>query len=626
VKLINKAEHSDSGRRAAGKNSAAGKKRSRFKQVLLTYASEVKGSLAVAFLCTFGLALADLLKPWPLKIIFDNILLDKPLPHYLSFLEGMFESGKALSIVIISSVIILISLLKSFSGYSQLFLSSRIGYKLAHRMRRELFTHLQRLSISFHKRAETGDLLTKVTSDTNSLRDVFTDFGLTFVSELLSLVGMFTIMLILNWKLSLIVVATFPLLVFLSFYRYRTIRDSAKRQRKAEGRIASRVGEVLSSILVVQAFAREGYEGERFEAQSAKTLNESIRTARMEAAAARGIDIISAIGTWAVILFGSLQALNGELTPGNVFIFASYMNSLYGPIRNLAKLSAKFSKAVVSSQRIAEILDIEPEVQDHPDAIEAANLKGEIVFDKVSFAYGDSKEVLKEVSFRVSPGQRVALLGPSGSGKSTIGALISRFYDPQHGSVSIDGLNVKNYQRESLRREIGIILQDSILFGASIKENIAYGKLAATDGEIVAAAKKANAHEFIIEFENGYDTIIGERGCTLSGGQRQRIAIARTLIRDVPILILDEPTTALDVESEMAVREALRRLMQDKTCLLITHDLHAALEADLVLILEDGRIVEQGEPGDLMNRSERYRDLCELKFSQYEDLNLSMKV
>lgn len=619
MRLTGKAAYSDSEKRAARK------KRSRFRQVLLTHASQVKASLAVALLCTLGLALADLLKPWPLKIIFDNILLDKPLPHYLDFLQGMFESGKALAIVVISSAIILISLLKSFSGYAQQFITSRIGYKLAHALRRELFTHLQRLSISFHKRAETGELLTKVTSDANSLRDVFTDFGFTFISELLSLVGMFAIMMALNWKLSLIVFATFPALAFLSFYRYRTIRDSARRQRKAEGKIASRVGEVLNSMLVVQAFAREGYEGERFEAQSAKTLNESIKTARMEAAAARAIDIVCSIGTWAVILFGSLQALNGELTPGNIFIFASYMNSLHGPIRNLTKLSAKFSKAVVCSQRIAEVLETEPEVQDHPDAREATNLRGEIVFDNVSFAYGDGKKVLKNVSFKISPGQSVALLGPSGSGKSTVGALISRFYDPQYGSVLIDGLEVKNYKRESLRRQIGIILQDSILFGASINENIAYGKLDAGIEEIVAAAKKANAHEFITEFENGYDTIIGERGCTLSGGQRQRIAIARTLTRDVPILILDEPTTGLDVESERAVKDALRRLMSGKTCLIITHDLYAALEADLVLILEDGRIVEQGKPGDLLMASQRYRDLCELKFSQYEDLNLSMK-
>jgi ATP-binding cassette subfamily B protein len=599
------------------------KKRSRFRQVLLAHLAEVKGSLFVAALCTLVLALVDLVKPWPLKIIFDNILLEKPLPDYLSFLKGVIESDKTLSIIVISSSIILFSLFKSFSGYFQLATTSRIGYRLAHSLRRELFLHLQRLSMSFHNRSARGELLTKVTSDTNDLREVFTDFGLAFISEMLSLVGMFAIMLALNWKLSLVVLATFPVLLFITFYRYRTIRDSAKRQRKAEGKIASRVGEVLNSIVVVQAFARESYEGERFDAQSARTVDESIRTARMEAAAARAVDIVSAVGLWAVILFGSLEALRGQMTPGNVYIFASYMNSLYGPIRNLAKISAKFSKTAASAERIAEVLEIEPEIKDHPDAAEAAGLKGEIVFDKVSFAYQDGGQVLKDVSFKIGAGQRVALVGPSGSGKSTISALISRFYDPERGAVLIDGLNVKNYKRESLRNEIGMVLQDSILFGASIKENIAYGKLGATMEEVVAAARKANAHEFITGLEGGYDTIVGERGCTLSGGQRQRIAMARTFIRNVPILILDEPMTGLDVESEMAVKDALRRLMANKTCLLITHDLQSALEADAVLILEDGRIVEQGRPGDLLAASLRYRDLYDLKFNRHEGGKLS---
>lgn len=602
------------------------KKPSRFRQVLLGHLSAVKGGLSIAAFCTFVLAITDLVKPWPLKIIFDNVLLDKPLPDYLSFLKGVVGSDKTLAILLISSAIILISLCKSFSGYFQLSITSRVGYKLAHSLRRELFIHLQRLSIAFHQRSETGELLTKVTNDTNDLREVFTEFGLAFISEMLSLLGMFAIMLALNWRLSLIVFATFPVLLFLSFYRYRTIRDSAKRQRKAEGKIASRVGEVLNSIIVVQAFARENYEGERFDAQSAATLHESIKTARMEAAAARAVDIVSSVGLWAVVLFGSLQALKGELTPGNVYIFASYMSSLYGPIRNLAKISAKFSKTVVSAERIAEILDMEPEVDDHPDAIEATRLKGEIVFDRVCFAYQDGRPILSDISFRISPGQRVALLGPSGSGKSTVSALISRFYDPGRGAVLLDGVNLKRYKRESLRSEIGIILQDSILFGASIKENIAYGKLDATVHEIVAAAKKANAHEFIMGLEDGYETVVGERGCTLSGGQRQRIAIARTFIRNVPLLILDEPMTGLDVESEMAVKDALDRLMANKTCLLITHDLQSALDADLVLILEDGRIIEQGKPADLLIESRRYRDLYELQFGQYEERDLSLKL
>ena len=355
-------------------------------------------------------------------------------------------------------------------------------------------------------------------------------------------------------------------------------------------------------------------------------MEESVRTARMEAAAARAMDIIAAIGTWAVILFGSLQVLEGKMTPGNVLIFAAYVNSLYGPIRSLARLSAKFSKATVSAQRIAEILNVEPEIQDHAGATEASKLRGEIVFENVSFHYEDDKKVLRNISFTITPGQHIVLLGPSGAGKSTLVSLILRFYDPQTGSILIDGRDIKDYQRESLRREIGIVLQDSILFGTTVKENIAYGKLDATMEEIVAAAKAANAHEFILELEDGYDAIIGERGGTLSGGQRQRIAIARTFIRNVPILILDEPMTGLDVESEAAVRDALKRLMAGKTCLLITHDLQAMAGSDFIFILGEGRIVEQGTHNDLLARSPRYRELYELTFSENEDQEVSLGV
>ncbi len=594
-------------------------KGSRFKKVVLTHLSEVKGGLLVAGLCTLAMTGADLLRPWPLKIIFDYILLSKPLPHHLLFLKGALAGGKTWPVVVVSLGIVFITALKGFASYSQMHITSRLGFQLAHSLRRDLFVHLQRLSLSFHQRKRSGELLTNITYDTNSLRDVFSEFMLTFVSEFLTLIGMLVVMVFLNWRLSLIVLATCPPLVFLSFRRYRRIKDSAKRQRRAEGEIASRANEVLSSILVVQAFGREEYEGERFENQSIETLEDSIKTARMEAAAARGVDIIVALGTFAVILVGSIQALRGHITPGNVLVFAAYMSSVYGPIRSLAKLSSKFSRALVGANRISEILDIEPDVQDRPNAIDPGRPRGEIVFHGVSFHYSDVRDVLSNVSFAVSPGQHVALVGSSGSGKSTITALILRFYDPQQGWISMDGRDLRDLRREALRREIGIVLQDSLLFAATVRENIAYGKLGATMSEIVAAAQAANAHEFILELENGYDTVVSERGVNLSGGQRQRIAIARTFIRNVPILILDEPMTGLDVQSEAAVRDALRRLMTGRTSILITHDLQSAAEADRILLLGDGRINDQGSHSELLARNSQYRDLCEIKAAHWSE-------
>jgi ABC-type multidrug transport system fused ATPase/permease subunit len=459
----------------------------------------------------------------------------------------------------------------------------------------------------------SGELLTNITSDTNVLRDALIEFVLTFVSEFLTLLGMIVIMVTINWKLSLIVLAVTPVLVFLSLVRYRKIRDSARRQRRAEGQIAAKASEVFSSMHLVQAFGRGSYEKERFENDSVEALKESVRTARLEAAAARAADLTVAAGTWAVVLVGSVEALMGQMTPGNVLVFAAYMNSMYTPIRNLAKLSSRVSRAAVVAHRIADVLDLEPDIQDDPNPIEAADLKGKIKFNDVSFAYQTGAPVLNHISFTVAPGQQVALLGRSGSGKSTLGSLALRLYDPQTGSISIDGVDIKKYRLESLRREIGIVLQDSLLFATTVRENIAYGKLDATEQEIVAAAKAANAHEFIMQLENGYDTVVGERGATLSGGQRQRIAIARTFIRDMPILILDEPMTGLDIESETTVREALRRLMSGRTSILITHDLEAASEADLILLLADGQIIEQGSHQELLLRNGQYRDLWEFR-------------
>jgi ABC-type multidrug transport system fused ATPase/permease subunit len=574
--------------------------RTKFHNIVSRNLSAEKWNFVLAMLCTLIVALADLLRPWPLKLIIDNVLLGKSLPPSLRSLETYFTNDKVWTIVAVASLLILISAVKGFSVYAQTSITSRVGYRMAHALRRELFSHLQCLSLTFHKRSRAGELLTKVTSDTNSVRDAFSEFALTLVTEVLTLVGMIVIMFAMNVELSLVVLATFPLLTVISVYRFRRIRDSARKVRKAEGNLASRVSETLHAIATVKAFGRERYETERFESESSATLQESIRTARLEAASSRAADMVNAIGTFAVLVFGSLQALRGHITPGSVLIFVSYMNSLYVPIRTLAKLSAKLSRAFVCAGRISDILGIEPEVGDRPGALDANRLRGDISFSNVSFAYGNTGAVLRNISFDISTGQKVALLGPSGAGKSTVVSLILRLYELDRGEVLIDGVNVKDYKRESLRQQIGIVMQDTVMFGASIRENIAYGKVEATREEIENAAKAANAHEFICKLEDGYDTVIGERGGTLSGGQRQRIAIARAFVRNAAILVLDEPMTGLDIENEAAVRDALQRLMRGKTCLLITHDLASAANADRVLILKHGHICEQSNPLELI--------------------------
>ncbi len=582
--------------------------------------------MALAALCTLGLTLTELLKPWPIKIILDYVLLGKPLPGYLSFLGGIFDSGRVTFLVAMAVAMVLIALLTGAFTYLQIYITSRIGNELVYTLRRTLFAHLQRLSLSFHNRSRSGEHMTKIVSDTNTLKDVFAESALTASFHILTFVGMFAVMFFLDWRLGLVVFVTLPMLGATLYYRYRASKASSKRQRKREAVIATRISEVMASVPLVQAFGRERHELERFEAESSEYLEESIRNARIEAAASRTVVVIGALGTAAVVFVGSLQVLAGRMTPGDLLLFISYVQSMYRPVRNLARLSNKYSKAVVGAERINETLEVEPEIRDKPDAVEASELKGDVVFENVSFGYanegedGDGEGVLKDVSFRVRPGQRVALVGASGAGKSTLVSLILRLYQPREGSIHVDGVDIRDYGLKSLRRRIGIVLQDSVLFGATIRENIAYGRLDATDEEIEAAARAANAHDFISRLEDGYATVLGERGDTLSGGQRQRIAIARAVVRDARILILDEPMTGLDAESEAKIQEALDRLTAGRTSFLITHDLNAVAGADLVLLLEDGRIVEQGRHDELLKNSDRYRRLQDLKTGRRETL------
>lgn len=552
----------------------------------------MKGSLLIASMSMLGFTLCELLAPWPLKLIFDQVLLQKPIGLDFQPLQHLLSGDQTIALLVLSSGIVFIALLRGIFSYSQIFLTSRVGYKITYTLRRKLFSHLQQLSLSFHTRSKSGELMTKITSDTNALKDVFAESALTFTAHLLTVIGMFAVMFWVNWKLSLVALIIFPVICLALYILFRKVKRASKDQRKREGSIASRLQERLSAISTIQAFGRERYEKERYVSESNLTLENSIRTARLEAGATRTVEILSALGIWAVVLVGSLEVLKNSMAPGELLVFINYVTNMNRPLRNLAKLLTKFSKASVSAERINDILATEPEIKDSPDALLAVGIRGNIAFEHVYFSYDDGKKVLEDVSFNIQAGKCIALVGGSGAGKSTITNLILRLYDPSKGKITIDGVDLKDYERESLREKIAIVLQGSVLFGASIRENIAYGRPDANDDDIIAAAQAANAHDFIMALEDGYDTVIGERGSTLSGGQRQRISIARALIRNAPILVLDEPMTGLDVGSEALVAEALDHLMQGKTCIIITHDMEAAKKADTIFLLEKGKIID----------------------------------
>lgn len=589
------------------------KQRSAFSHVVLTHLRSVRKDIFLASFCILGSTLTTLIVPWPMKLIFDNVLADNAWPSLLQPLQSLKDYNHSQVLFILCGSMIAIALIRGFFAYYQLFLTSRIGYLLVYTLRGELFNHLQRLSLSFHHKSQTGELISKLTSDTNTLKDVFSDSALTFTTHVLTVSGMLLIMFNLNAQLALIVLVSFPILFAAIYIIYSRVKFSARNQRRNEGRLASRVSEILSSVPLIQAYGMEDYERERFEADSSQSMKDSIRTSRMEAAATRLVEIISAFGTAIVVLFGCLQALDGHMTPGDVLVFASYMTQIYQPIRQITRLSTRFSRASVSIERINSILETEPDIQDEVNAIKARALRGEIAFRNVSFSYIDGKTILDNVSFHIKPGERVALVGASGAGKSTIANLLIRLYDPNQGHVLIDGQDIKRYQRASLRQEVAVVLQDPVLFGTSIKENIAYGKPDATQEEIEAAAKQVHAHNFIMSLPDGYDTLMAEGGNTLSGGQRQRICLARALIRQSAVLIMDEPTSAVDAESQAYIRHAMHHLQQDRTILMIAHQFHTIQDFDRILVLKNGRIVEQGSHTKLMQLEGYYHELYRLQ-------------
>ncbi len=585
----------------------------RFRTLFLKHLSEVKGALFAAVLCLIGFTAMALLGPWPIKIIFDYVLLSKSLPEGLSFLGPIFDRGSTFSLGVLAGILLLIALLRGFFSYFQVLITSRISFHFVYGVRRALFTHLQHLSLSFHDRARSGELLTKISGDTKVLKELFSESALNLIAHFMKITGMLGVMFLLNWKLTLLVSLSFPPLMLLLFYTFQKVKGQAKKQRREEGQIASRISELLATIPLVQSYARESYETARFEADSTETLQRSIRITRLTAISTRQVEIVCTFGIAAAVFFGSQQVLSQRMTPGDLLVFMAYLKQMYTPMKKLPRLLSKFSKARVSAERIAALFSEKLEIQDATKPIKTQGLKGEIIFKNVSFAYETGPAILDQVSFSIKPGQRVALVGASGAGKSSIAKLLLRLYEFQSGEILIDGVDIRQYERESLRHEIALVLQESILLGASIRENIAYGKPEAKDVEIEAAAKLARADAFIADLSDGYETRVGEGGCTLSGGQRQRIALARAIIRQPSILILDEPTAALDAESARDIQETMAHFQKGRTALVIVHHFTSIKDFDQIIVLKAGKVIQQGSHQALIAEEGCYRTLCRLQ-------------
>jgi ATP-binding cassette subfamily B protein len=577
----------------------------------LSFMRPYRGRVAgVGLLMLLQVALGAL-EPWPLKIVIDYVLGQHELPEVLQPWALNISGGTTLGLLVLFVLLgVVLQLIHQVASAYGVRLQTDTGQRMVYDLRYRLLEHLQSLGLNHHITTNTGDAVYRVDVDSYSIENLAISGVFPLASSIITLVVMFAVLVRLDVSVALLSLTVVPFLFLSLRYYANSLSQQEEHVKELESNLISRLYEIFSSIRLVKSFAREPLESSRYAAAGGSTMRARIAVTWKQGLFGLMVATTTILGTALVLIVGGMHVMSGKMTVGSLIVVISYLGAVYGPLSSIAFTTGQLQAAIAGARRVRAMLALEPETNDPPDAIDADGIKGNVVFDHVSFSYPDGTQVLHDIAFEAQPGQMVAVVGLTGAGKTTLVSLIPRFYNPTSGQVLIDGVDARKYRIRSLREKIAIVPQDAVLFSGTIADNLKYGKLDATPEQIEAAARAAHAHDFVSRLPRGYDTPIAEAGSGLSGGERQRLSVARAVLKDAPILILDEPTSSLDAISEEIVFSALKRLRVGRTTIVIAHRLSTVRDADAILVLDGGRISAFGRHDELLKSSQLYRRMC----------------